>query len=66
MMSQSINKGCFTMEKQKAIAPSNLFYTPKDMEELTDILERYTGGEKQVAWVAAMMAWNLACSIINE
>ncbi len=54
------------MEKQKAIAPSNLFYTPKDMEELTDILERYTGGEKQVAWVAAMMAWNLACSIVNE
>ena len=67
MSSKSIKHNINTAHQDSLlIAPSNLFYTPESMEELTDRIESYTGSEKMVAWSAAMMAWNLACKIVNE
>ena len=43
-----------------------LFYTPTSMKDLEDRLESFSGSEKAVAWLAAMMAWNLACDISNS
>jgi hypothetical protein len=48
------------------IEGSNVFVTPDSMDDLMKRLESYTGSEKAVAMVAAMMAWNLACKIVNE
>lgn len=48
------------------IEGSNVFVTPDSMDDLMNRLESYTGSEKAVAMVAAMMAWNLACKIVNE
>tara|TARA_R100000935_G_scaffold44850_1_gene67843 strand:- start:240 stop:416 length:177 start_codon:yes stop_codon:yes gene_type:complete len=50
----------------KKIEGSNAFATPDSMDDLINRLESYTGSEKAVAMVAAMMAWNLACKIVNE
>ena len=50
----------------KKIEGSNVFVTPDSMDDLMNRLESYTGSEKAVAMVAAMMAWNLACKIVNE
>jgi hypothetical protein len=36
------------------------------MKDLEDRLESFSGSEKSVAWLAAMMAWNLACKIVEE
>ena len=44
----------------------DLFYTPTSMQDLEDRLESFSGSEKSVAWLAAMMAWNLACKIVEE
>ena len=44
----------------------DMFYTPTSMKDLGDILESYSGQEKALAWLAAMMAWNLACKIVEE
>ena len=43
-----------------------LFYTPTSMKDLEDRLESFSGSEKSIAWLAAMMAWNLACAIANN
>ena len=48
------------------ILPNNLAATPPDMESLMDWCEKHTGSEKQVAIVAAMMSWNLACKVISD
>lgn len=48
------------------IKPTNLFATPTDMEGLMKWCELHTGSEKAVATTAAMMAWNLACKIVND
>jgi len=44
----------------------DMFYTPQDMKDLEDRLESYSGQEKAIAWMGAMMAWNLACKIVEE
>ncbi len=44
----------------------DLFYTPTSMKDLEDRLESFSGSEKSVAWLAAMMAWNLACKLVND
>lgn len=48
------------------IRPNGHAATPGDMNSLMDWCNRHTGSEKQVAIVAAMMAWNLACHVIEE
>ena len=42
------------------------FVTPEDMKDLEDRIESYSGGEKAAAWMGAIMAWNLACKMVNE
>ena len=44
----------------------NLFATPRDWDDLLDRLDIHTGAEKTAAIVSAMLAWNLACQIVNE
>lgn len=44
----------------------DMFYTPTSMKDLEDRLESYSGSEKAVAYIAAMMAWNLACKLVND
>jgi len=45
---------------------ADMFYTPTSMEDLENRLEAFSLDEKVVAWLAAMMAWNLACDIANS
>ena len=42
------------------------FVTPEDMKDLEDRIESYSGSEKAAAWMGAIMAWNLACKMVNE
>lgn len=48
------------------IAPSPMFHTPKDWDELMDWINRHSPDERAHITVAAVMAWNLACSIVNQ
>ena len=61
----TITRKRFTM-KDNNISPSNAFYTPADIKDLEERLDNYSGSEAAVAWTAAMMAWNLACKLVNE
>lgn len=47
------------------IQASEFFRTPTNMEDLQDFIGTFNGGERTAAMVSAMMAWNLACSIVN-
>ena len=51
-----------------AFTPTGLFHTPADQSELNAWLEQLppTDGAPLRAITAAMMAWNLACKLINE
>ena len=44
----------------------DMFYTQTSMKDLEDRLESYSGQEKAIAWMGAMMAWNLACKLVND
>ena len=41
------------------------FYTPKSTEELTGILERYSGDEFILAMTIMGMTWNLCSDLTN-
>jgi hypothetical protein len=48
------------------INKSNLFVTPSSFEELTEIIESIgSAEEKRMAWLGAMMAWNLAHDLVE-
>jgi hypothetical protein len=49
----------------KTIKSVDLWHTPEDMDELTNIIEAMSGAEKIAAWHGAMLAWNLAAKITN-
>lgn len=51
--------------KPPLIQPSQFFATPRSQDELISWITKHNGGERTAAMVGAMMAWNLACSIIN-
>jgi hypothetical protein len=36
------------------------------MKDLEDRLNSFSDSEKSVAWLGAMMAWNLACKLVDE
>ena len=40
--------------------------TPESMADLEDRLNLPNPTEKSIAWWSAMMAWNLACKLVNE
>jgi len=49
------------------ITPALMFYTPTSMKDLEDRLNAFScPNEKSIAWIAAMMAWNLACKLTEE
>ena len=56
----------FTLKWYRTMKKVDLFYTPTSMKDLEDRLESFSGSEKSIAWLAAMMAWNLACDIANN
>lgn len=45
---------------------NGMFATPEDMEALMSYCERFTGGEKVAAFVAANMALNLAHKYVEQ
>ena len=48
------------------INKSNLFVTPSSFKELTEIIESIgSAEEKRMAWLGAMMAWNLAHDLVE-
>ena len=49
-----------------SIKPVNIFVTPDNMEDLVERLNSFSDSEKAVAWMSAMMAWNLACKLVDE
>jgi hypothetical protein len=48
------------------IKPCEAFVTPESMADLENRLNLPNGTEKSIAWLGAMMAWNLACKLVNE
>jgi len=40
--------------------------TPESVEALNEYLGRFNGGEFIAAQTCALMAWNLACKLIDE
>jgi len=51
---------------ENPIGHNGMFATPDDMEALMDYCERFTGGERVAAFVAAGMALNLAHKMVYE
>lgn len=48
------------------IPHSSLFHTPQSLEELQEYCMQYSGAERQIAFVASMMALNLAHKMVTE
>ena len=48
------------------IKPNDLFHTPKDWEEILNWIDQSPKEERPTLWIAAVMAWNLACKFVNE
>jgi len=62
-----------TIEKLTAKKPpfnrirgTNMFATPKDMKALEAYCDRFTAGEKVVAFTVMGLTWNLAAKITDE
>lgn len=54
-----------TQDTLTKIKPVGLVHTPSGWPELEDWLGRLHSSERATATIAALMAWNLACQIIN-
>ena len=52
--------------KENPIGHNGMFATPEDMEALMQYCERFTGGERVAAFVAAGMTLNLAHKMVEE
>ena len=48
------------------IKPINFAVTPDNWGELHKKIESLSGGEKALAMLYSLMAWNLACKMANE
>lgn len=64
-LSKMSDKRMATPPKPPLIQEVEFFSTPQSPEALMNWIELHHGGEKTAAMVGAMMAWNLACSIVN-
>jgi len=51
---------------ENPIGLNKMFATPMDMDALMAYCERFTGGERAAAFVAAGMALNLAHKMVEE
>jgi len=55
------------MEKENLFGKSNLFATPKSIEDLQEYVGSFTGpGEQQLAMTIMAMTWNLAAELYKE
>lgn len=52
-------------DRRPVLRSAAYFATPESHKELMDWINQHHGSERTAAMVGAMMAWNLACSIIN-
>jgi hypothetical protein len=48
------------------IPKNDLFYTPDSVEDLMEHCNRYSGNEKTVAMITALMAMNMCCRMAEE
>ena len=44
----------------------SMVYTPKDMDDLMERLDKFSGNEKMLAYFVASMTWNLAMKQVDE
>lgn len=51
---------------QSTTARVPMVHTPKDMDELMDYLDSYSGPERALAYIIASMTWNLAMKQVDE
>tara|TARA_R110000765_G_scaffold391415_1_gene484302 strand:- start:43 stop:222 length:180 start_codon:yes stop_codon:yes gene_type:complete len=51
--------------EREALEPVGMVYTPKSWEELEGWVEEHRKEDQAHLLVAALMAWNLACSIVR-
>ncbi len=51
---------------ENPIGHNGMFATPEDMEALMQYCERFNGGERVAAFVAAGMALNLAHKMVQD
>jgi cell division protein FtsL len=51
---------------QNPIPKNNFFATPESMQALEDQIMKFTGNERMIAMVSAMMALNLAHEMIKQ
>ena len=65
-LEESINPTTQEIIMDNKIIPVNTFVTPDSLDDLSKRIESFSANEKAVAWLSAMMAWNLACKIVNE
>ena len=55
-----------TLDAGDTIEPNGFFDTPKNMVDLQNRLMNYNGSERASAMMGAMLAWNLACAVVNN
>lgn len=48
------------------LQPNGMFHTPSGSSELYAWIEAHPADERIHLYTAAMMAWNLACRIVND
>lgn len=53
-------------EVKNPLFNSSLFVTPKDWNDLQDMIERYSGSEKAVAYQVMMFTQNLCAKMFDE
>jgi len=47
------------------LQPVGIVHTPKDLNELESYINKFSSGERMVAFTCAYMAWNLAAKLTN-
>jgi hypothetical protein len=45
---------------------SNMFVTPDSIEELYDMIDRYSGNEKSIAYMVCMFTMNLCHNLVEK
>jgi len=52
-------------DKTVLLQPVGIVHTPKDLQELESYINKFSSGERLVAFTCAYMAWNLAAKLTN-
>lgn len=54
------------LSSKDEIKPNGFYDTPESMRDLESRLNNYSGEERAVAWLGAMLAWNYACAVTSS